>query len=506
MPAALKYMLMMFADYYSSDGYYVESAGGLGEIDSEQLEKRFKKVKISSCYMGSFTLEEKRDVQPIGYDADFVKRHRPELSDGVWLTDIPKDEEVLHVVVVGSLKDQKPGTILHGQDAESGKEFSVKVVGVLNDHATIIGHPNGSRKPSSSYTQMFTNLGSVEVTGAFLLFDKEEAERLQKEEGVEIHCGILDVCLIRYQGGISEQDATYNQDILIQTVPYVEFDDLSSLNKYSIRQMGSIVYTLIPVIVACFVMTLVTAVCSGAIMLRRQMHDYAVYYMSGMKWSSCAVVNLCVNLLETAQRWDDFVDEDVSIPVRLQKGEVLFYELGNSSIMETISSCDIFKEPVTAIGYPCEDRNGSYFYLQHAFGICAQSGQQEGAWDFLRELVSKEHQERMVVEMGATCIPTRKDVFERMISDRQITEGYTDEYGYIIEPYADSNSYEPLTDEQVQVFLDIFNNTHKAESSDKVIWNIVSEEAERYHQGEKDVDETARIIQNRVSTYVNELR
>lgn len=288
-----------FADYYSSDGYYVESAGGLGEIDSEQLEKRFKKVKISSCYMGSFTLEEKRDVQPIGYDADFVKRHRPELSDGVWLTDIPKDEKVLHVVVGGSLKDQKPGTILHGQDAESGKEFSVKVVGVLNDHATIIGHPNGSRKPSSSYTQMFTNLGSVEVTGAFLLFDKEEAERLQKEEGVEIHCGISDVCLIRYQGGISEQDAAYNQDILIQSVPYVEFDDLSSLNKYSIRQMGSIVYTLIPVIVACFVMTLVTAVCSGAIMLRRQMHDYAVCYMSGMKWSSCAVVNLCVNLLET---------------------------------------------------------------------------------------------------------------------------------------------------------------------------------------------------------------
>lgn len=100
-----------------------------------------------------------------------------------------------------------------------------------------------------------------------------------------------------------------------------------------------------------------------------------------------------------------------------------------------------------------------------------------------------------------------------MISDRQITEGYTDEYGYIIEPYADSNSYGdytisygPLTDEQVQVFLDIFNNTHKTESSDKVIWNIVSEEAERYYQGEKDVDETARIIQNRVSTYVNELR
>ena len=29
------------------------------------------------------------------------------------------------------------------------------------------------------------------------------------------------------------------------------------------------------------------------------MYDYAVYYMSGMKWMDCAVVNLYVNLIET---------------------------------------------------------------------------------------------------------------------------------------------------------------------------------------------------------------
>lgn len=217
------------------------------------------------------------------------------------------------------------------------------------------------------------------------------------------------------------------------------------------------------------------------------------------------------NLLETAKRGDGIVEEDVSIPKLLQDGEVLFYDLNNSGIMGTISSCDIFKEPVTAIGYPCADKDGSYFYLHHAFGICAQSENPEGAWDFLRTLVSKEHQERMMVELGATFIPTRKDVFDRMLSDRQITEEYEDEYGYRIEPFSYSESYGdytisygPLTDEQIQKFLTIFNNTNKVETSNNVIWNIVSEETKAYYKGEKNIDETTKVIQNRIDTYINE--
>ena len=100
-----------------------------------------------------------------------------------------------------------------------------------------------------------------------------------------------------------------------------------------------------------------------------------------------------------------------------------------------------------------------------------------------------------------------------MISDRQITEAYEDENGYTIEPISDSYSYGdytltygPLTDEQVQIFLDIFNQTHKLDGSDTAISNIISEETEAFYQGKKDAGETAKIIQNRVTTYVNESR
>ena len=293
-----------FADCLSSGGIYMEFKGGMGETDSAALEKKFKKTKVYACYGGDFSFAEDKDVYAIGYDKELIKRHRPELSEGVWLTDAPKDEKMLHVIVGGKLKNQKPGTILYGKDTKSGKEFEVKVIGVLNDHATIVGHPNGERVSSSDYNKMFTHLGEVKVTGSFVLFDKEEAERLKTEDGIDIHYGLWDVCLLQYQKNIRDEEAEYNREIVInelsnQKMAISEFEDLPNINKNSIRQMGFIVYTLIPVIVACFVMTLITAICSGAIMLRRQMYDYAVYYMSGMKWMDCAVVNLYVNLIET---------------------------------------------------------------------------------------------------------------------------------------------------------------------------------------------------------------
>ena len=219
------------------------------------------------------------------------------------------------------------------------------------------------------------------------------------------------------------------------------------------------------------------------------------------------------NLLTTAGRGTDVVIDDVPLPKLLQDGEILFNELGNSGMMDTISACDIFNEPVTAIGYPCEDREGSYFRLNHSFGICSQTKNPDGAWDFLRTFVSKEHQTKALVEQGAFYIPTRQDVFDRMISDHQITGEYEDENGYIIEPFSDSYSYGdytlnygPLTDAQVQTFMDIFNQTHKLDGSNTIVSNIISEETESYYKGEKDVKETAKIIQNRVTTYVNESR
>ncbi len=220
------------------------------------------------------------------------------------------------------------------------------------------------------------------------------------------------------------------------------------------------------------------------------------------------------NLLMFAKRGDAVEpDYDVPFPIMLQNGEILFNELKNFGVVETINSISIFNEPVTAIGYPCADSNGFYFQPYHSFGICSQTKNVDGAWDFLRTFISKDFQTEEIVEHAFNYIPTRKDVFERMLKDFQITKSYEDEYGNTIEPYSDTYSYDdytieygPLSDEQIQTFLNIFNRTHKIDTSDTSIINIITDETSAFYKGQKNVDETAKLIQNRVTTYVNESR
>ena len=63
--------------------------------------------------------------------------------------------------------------------------------------------------------------------------------------------------------------------------------------------MGVKFYSLTPILGAIFCMTLITAICNNAIMIRRQSYSYAVYYICGMKWRDCIKVNIITNLIQT---------------------------------------------------------------------------------------------------------------------------------------------------------------------------------------------------------------
>lgn len=107
--------------------------------------------------------------------------------------------------------------------------------------------------------------------------------------------------------------------------------------------------------------------------------------------------------------------------------------------------------------------------------------------------------------------PTRQDCFDMFIKTRTATEKYTDEFGQEIEPYNSTWGYDdleveikPASQEQVDMYTDLVNSTKKVQDYDESLMEIVQEEAKTYFAGEKSLDETVKIIQNRIETYVNE--
>lgn len=205
---------------------------------------------------------------------------------------------------------------------------------------------------------------------------------------------------------------------------------------------------------------------------------------------------------------EEYSEDAPSMPQLIKEGKVLFVD-GWIQPEEVEVYEKMFGGDVSYIGYPNKEKQGSYFQFDTQIGMYAKSEVKDGVWQFLRILMSKDYQAKNMYGN----MPTRKDAFDMMMKTKTTTEKYKDEYGNEIEPLDSSWGWDsmevqikPLTPEQEQQYRDLVNNTRKCARYENSMMEIVQEEAAHYFAGEKSVDETADIIQNRIKTYVNENR
>lgn len=164
---------------------------------------------------------------------------------------------------------------------------------------------------------------------------------------------------------------------------------------------------------------------------------------------------------------------------------------------------ELYGEDVTFIGYPTKDKNGSYFYFTDKLGMSATSEHKEGVWEFLRTFMMKGHCDGMIGYYESVRI----DDFEEMAKNKMQTGYYERE---CCEKYGEWEDFmyelQPVTEEQIARYKDLINHTTKRYKINYMISDIICEEAMVYFSGDRDVDETAKIIQDRVTKYVNEKR
>lgn len=206
----------------------------------------------------------------------------------------------------------------------------------------------------------------------------------------------------------------------------------------------------------------------------------------------------------------EYSEDSPSEPSLVKEGKVLLTN-GGSLDMESVELYEaMFNGDITFIGYPNKDKDGSYFSFDNQLGIYSKSKVKDAAWEFLKTFLTKEYQGD---RNNLYSNPTRQDAFDMLVKSKTATEKYTDELGNEVEPLQSGWGWDdlnveigPLTDKQAQMYIDLVNNTDKTGEYNDEIGQIITEEAKAYFSGQKSLDETADIIQNRVKTYVNENR
>lgn len=164
---------------------------------------------------------------------------------------------------------------------------------------------------------------------------------------------------------------------------------------------------------------------------------------------------------------------------------------------------------VTFIGYPSEESNGSSFNVYGGVAITNCCSNVDAAWQFTRQLLLEKHQTKEYMYE----FPTNRHSFETMV-EKAMTPQYTTDpetgeqveqshgsigYGedFVVELYA-------LKQEEYDAFMELYNSCSTVNSTDTSVLQLITEEVQVFFDGQKSAEETASLIQNRLSLYMAE--
>lgn len=214
----------------------------------------------------------------------------------------------------------------------------------------------------------------------------------------------------------------------------------------------------------------------------------------------------------------DYSGDEESEMSLISSGRQMLMERYISDLQDLGYVDQFFGGKVTYIGYPVRSGSGSLLILNNAIGMSSSCADKEAAWDFLREFLLPAYQ------MDQYNLPVRQDVFQVQLEDAMRIEYLTNEQGqYVLDENGEripvsrggmgmadesgnmfSFEYYGLTEEQAQRFLHMLEMTDVTPGVYTTIYGIIRNEAEMYFAGQHSAEESAKIIQTKVSLYLSE--
>jgi len=209
-----------------------------------------------------------------------------------------------------------------------------------------------------------------------------------------------------------------------------------------------------------------------------------------------------IRLLELANKYPREVDHGniVSLLEMFSSGRQLVEMVRLSGVKDYIMYSAFFDGDVVFKGFPTKHRDGNAFRPSTSIAITTNCSDIDAAWEFLRLFLLEDYQRDVA---SIIFFPVNMVVIEEhnqiaMNPPEGMMSSATDGSG--IEIKLDSK----MSQEGVDAIMDLINNTTRIWVGEDAVERIVIETATDFFNGSITSQDAARIIQNRVSTYLAE--
>jgi ABC-type glycerol-3-phosphate transport system substrate-binding protein len=197
----------------------------------------------------------------------------------------------------------------------------------------------------------------------------------------------------------------------------------------------------------------------------------------------------------------------------LADGSVLLYDnyIGDFRAFSE-ARYTLFNAPITLLGYPNQSGGtGAYIMANDETAIMKDAKNPEGAWEFLKGFLQYKGPD----DTATTTYSKNLSIMQKHI-DNYAAEALEDpffvDYTTGEKIYRDHMTI--MNDELVVVpnntveenaqVLELLNSVTNVDHNDRALGKIIEEDAAPFFNGQKSAEETAAMIQNRVSTYLAE--
>ncbi len=201
---------------------------------------------------------------------------------------------------------------------------------------------------------------------------------------------------------------------------------------------------------------------------------------------------LLAGILEVAKRYEGTWKENDARPSVAEADRYDIYAYQDKDFLE--------ERGKVRVGFQFDDGCHPSVSDDYTMTVNADSGQKEGAWEFIRFVL----EEGQVMQSDNYRYPASKKTFDISMENEKAKGRWKDGYEFYDEWNDKTTYYNPLTDERIQEIRAVLEEARFTPLRTQPILDIIYEEAGGYFGRTKEIDETIRVISNRVQLYLDE--
>lgn len=218
--------------------------------------------------------------------------------------------------------------------------------------------------------------------------------------------------------------------------------------------------------------------------------------------------------------WQDMNDAPAEGRVALTN-----YYFSSFSDLTSLMNYNLKTDKITLVGYPTESGNPIIADSGSSIAVSSRSQVKDGAWQFVKSLLSKEYQDNLEWEFPVLTSSLIK-LMEKQIEDDQEAKKREEENGgtvdgdfgvvmpaprkafaadiAIAEEERTQRYY--LNEEYANTLLEYIRRADTVSQSNREVMKMINEESTRYFEGKCSASDAAQAIQSGVSLYISESR